>query len=151
MNPQQKSRPCHRVEEWRIFVCFDVSTLIQLTVSLSVAEVLDIHPFPSQMVMRKTCFREKTWLSKAGKNPTLFNSYGQILSGSALVMGRSIVLRLVIQGIDWTRPQLSVNLCRDAEDTVSLRRKRKNRGDRRERRCSHMLELVCKSNVHFQI
>lgn len=60
---------------------------------------------------------------KAGWKHTLFGSHVQILSGSAIVMGCSIVFRLVIWSIDWTQSQLSVNLCREAEDTVSLRRK----------------------------
>lgn len=56
-------------------------------------------------------------------NTFFFGSHDQILSGSVIVMGLSIVFRLVIWSIDWTQTQLSVNLCREAEDTVSLRRK----------------------------
>lgn len=74
--------------------------------------------------MRKLVLKKKTHsFPKAGLKHTLFGSHVQVLSGSAIVMGHSIVFRLVIWSIDWTRSQLSFNLCREAEDTVSLRRK----------------------------
>lgn len=87
------------------------------------SDSLSLH-FARQAIMRKTCFTLKTWLPKAGWRLTLFSSYDQTLSGSAVVMGSSILLRLVIRSIDWTPPQLSVNPRREAEDTVSLRRKK---------------------------
>lgn len=85
--------------------------------------ILSAFPQPDMSVMRKTCFTPKTRLSEADWKHTLFVSSDHILSGSAVVMGPSIVLLLVIRSIDWTRAQLSVNLCREAEDTISLRRK----------------------------
>lgn len=80
-------------------------------------------PSPHRSVMRKTCFPEENTAFQRLAGNTLFGSHVQSLSGSAVVMGCSIVFRLVIRNIDWTRPQLSVNLCREAEDTVSPRRK----------------------------
>lgn len=80
-------------------------------------------PSPHRSVMRKTCFPEENTAFQRLAGNTLFGSHVQSLSGSAVVTGRSIVFRLVIRNIDWTRPQLSVNLCREAEDTVSPRRK----------------------------
>lgn len=57
-------------------------------------------PSPHRPVMRKTCFPEENTAFQRLAGNTLFGSRVQSLSGSAVVMGRAIVFRLVIRNID---------------------------------------------------
>lgn len=111
-------------------------------------------PLPHRSRNEKNLFsRRKHGFPKNGWKP-FSGFYVQSLSGSAVATGLSVLFRLVIRNIDWTQPQLSVNLCREAEDTVSPRRKGrwKNKAvGQRVRRCSYMPDLFSESYMHFHI